>query len=95
MAVLNQAATFRQESRRHEDDEHAEPQQSATSRIEVRGDAVPRHSRGAARPISNASVNASHSSPNVHHRLIGCGRSHPSVNQNTNAISTAPVNTLT
>jgi hypothetical protein len=48
MIILNQAATLRQESRRHEDDEHAERQQSSTSRIEVRGDAVPRHSRGPA-----------------------------------------------
>jgi hypothetical protein len=47
------------------------------------------------RPISNPSVNASHRSPNVHQRLTGWGRSHPSVNRNTNAISTAPVNTLT
>jgi hypothetical protein len=41
MTIPNQAATLRQESRCHEDDQHAERQQSATSRIEVRGDAVP------------------------------------------------------
>jgi hypothetical protein len=48
MTILNQAATLGHESRRHEDDQHAERQQSAAAWIEVRGDAVPRHSRGAA-----------------------------------------------
>ncbi len=46
-------------------------------------------------PISNASVAASHRKPRVHQRLAGCGRSHPSVNQKTAAISSAPVTTLT
>ena len=46
-------------------------------------------------PISNANVSASHSRPNVHHRLVDCGPSHFSVNQKTREIRTAPVNTLT
>jgi hypothetical protein len=48
MTIPNQAATLGQQSRRYEDDQHAERQQSATSRIEVRADAVPRHSGGPA-----------------------------------------------
>jgi hypothetical protein len=49
VAVLNQAATLRQDSRCHENDQHADPQQAATPQIEVRGNPVPRHASGATR----------------------------------------------
>ena len=43
LPTRNQAETFCQHSRRHEDDQHAEAQESSTPWIEVRGDTVPRH----------------------------------------------------
>ena len=58
LTTLNQVETPCQHSRRYEDDQHAEPQESSPPRVEIRGDSVPRQAISDSQiPSARASTN--------------------------------------